>query len=542
MDRDCHRRAVIDIPRNGRRGTVAVIAAAVPVAFLGAFFVWPLLATVHRAVFGTSLGGSAGVSARSVAEAAGTTLWLAAAGTVLTLIVGLPAVWALYRRRWPGARVIAAALTAPFVLPTVVVALAFLTLQRDLLPFLGSQHGVPAIIAALAFFNVAVVLRTVGPVLEGLDERLIAAARTLGASPAQATWRVVWPAVRRSVGGAAAITFLFCSTSFAIVLVLGGTRVQTLETAAYLELTAFLDLRSAALIALIQACLVAAVATGVGVLSRGTGRPATQAAPLRPPASGAHALAIVLALAPALALVLLPIAALLHRSVRVGGDYTIDAYRTLFGTGASALGDAVVTSVWIALAAAITAFVIAAAAVVAAAVHPGARWVRALTVGPLAVSSVVVGVGLLIALAVPLRGWGDVGTFVLLIAAQALVATPLIVRILAPALDHLDPRQSAAAATLGASPLQVVWRVVIPRLRPALASACGLAFAVAVGEFGASVFLARPGTPTLPTAIVRLLGRPGAENVATASAGAVILAVVAGGVMMVVEGRRRSTP
>ena len=527
------------MPPIARRGTVAAIAAAVPVVFLGVFFAWPLLATVRRAVLGGGQDG-AGVSARSVVDAAGTTLWLAGAGTALTLAVGLPAAWALYRRRWPGSRVIAASLTAPFVLPTVVVALAFLTLQRDLLPALGARHGLPAIVAALAFFNVAVVLRTVGPALEGLDERLVAAARTLGASPAQAARRVIWPAVRRSVGGAAAITFLFCSTSFAIVLVLGGTRIQTLETAAYLELTAFFDLRSAALIALIQACLVAAVAAGVSVMTRAPARAATQAAPMRPRARRANVAAIAVAVAPALALVLLPIAALVHRSVRVGSTYTLDAYRNLFGTGASALRDSVVTSLWIALAAAITAFAVAAAAVIAAALHPRARWVRALTVGPLAVSSVVVGVGLLVALAVPMRSWGDTGTYALLVAAQALVATPLVVRILAPALDSLDPRQSAAAATLGASPFQAMWRVVIPRLRPAIASAFGLAFAVAIGEFGASVFLARPGTPTLPTAIVRLLGRPGAENVATASAGAVVLAVLAGGVMMAVEGRRRN--
>src|SRR5690606_18920375 len=179
------------MPPIARRGTVAAIAAAVPVVFLGVFFAWPLLATVRRAVLGGGQDG-AGVSARSVVDAAGTTLWLAGAGTALTLAVGLPAAWALYRRRWPGSRAIAAALTAPFVLPTVVVALAFLTLQRDLLPALGARHGLPAIVAALAFFNVAVVLRTVGPALEGLDERLVAAARTLGASPAQAARRVIW--------------------------------------------------------------------------------------------------------------------------------------------------------------------------------------------------------------------------------------------------------------------------------------------------------------------------------------------------------------
>ncbi len=518
------------------------MVAAVPVVFLGVFFAWPLVATLQRAVFAPGIGGQeTTVSARAVMQAAGTTLGLAGAGTVLTLAVGLPATWALYRRRWRGSRAVAAALTAPFVLPTMVVALAFLTVQRDLVPALGVRHGLPAIVAALAFFNVAVILRTVGPALAGMDERLVAAARTLGASRFAAARRVVWPSVRRAVGGATAITFLFCSTSFAIVLVLGGTRVRTLETAAYLELTSFLDLRGAALIALVQACVVASVAAAVGWLSRPGRYALTQAAPLRPSAGRRDAVAIGLALVPALVLTAVPLAMLIARSLRGSHGLSLAAYRTLLGLseGGGGIGGSVLTSLWIACAAAAVALVVATLAVAAAALHPAARWVRALTVGPLAVSSVVVGVGLLVALAVPLRSAGATVTYGLLIAAQALVATPLVVRVLAPVLEGIDPRQSAAAATLGASPLRTIVRVVLPRMRAALASAAGLAFAVAVGEFGASVFLARPGTPTLPTAIMRLLSRPGVDNVATASAGAVLLALIAGGAMMLAEGTRR---
>ncbi len=530
------------MPRFARPGIVAAAAAAIPVVFLGVFFAWPLAATLYRAMFAPGLAGqTTTVSARAVVQAAGTTLGLAGAGTALTLLIGLPAAWALYRRRWRGSRTLAAALTAPFVLPTMVVALAFLTLQRDLVPALGAGHGLPAIIAALAFFNVAVVLRTVGPALEGMDERLVAAARTLGASRAAAARRVVWPAIRRSVGGAAAITFLFSSTSFAIVLVLGGTRIQTLETAAYLELTSFLDLRGAALLALVQAGLVASVAMGVGWLARPGRYAFTHAAPLRPIARRRDAAAIALALTPAALLTLIPLGTLLAGSLRGARGPSLAAYRTLFGLSESGGGIAssVAASLWIAVVAAALALAVGVLAVAAAAVHPGARWVRALTVGPLAVSSVVVGVGLLVALAVPLRSWGSAGTYGLLVAAQALVATPLVVRVLAPVLDGISPLQSAAAATLGASPTRTVVRVVLPRMRGALSSAAGLAFAVAVGEFGASVFLARPGAPTLPTAIMRLLSRPGAENLATASAGAVVLAVIAGAAMMLAEGTRR---
>ena len=62
-----------------------------------------------------------------------------------------------------------------------------------------------------------------------------------------------------------------------------------------------------------------------------------------------------------------------------------------------------------------------------------------------------------------------------------------------------------------------------------------LAFAVSIGEFGATSFLARAGDPTLPIAIARLLGRPGAANVGQAYALSVILMVVTAAVIFAVE-------
>lgn len=479
------------------------------------------------------------IAAQDIADAAVTTATLAAAGTTLTMVLGLPAAWALHRRRWRGARTVEAFLSAPFVLPTVVVALAFLTLQRDVAPWLGLQHGVPAIVLALAFFNIAVVLRTVGPAFEAIDERRIAAARTLGADRRQAVTRVIWPSVRRSVGAAAAITFLFCSTSFALVLILGGTRIQTLEAAAYLELTAFLDLRGAALIALVQAVLVGTLALVVGRLTRGRAA-VISAATVRATATPRETLVALLTLTPAAILVFVPLSTLLVRALGGTEKPTLRHFAALWeGSGTTPpLGPPLLNSLGLAVAASTVACAMGALAVGAGALSPRLRWVRVATTGPLAVSSVVVGVGLLIALAVPMRTW-TAGTYVLLIAAQGLVALPLVVHVLGPAVDAIDRRQLAAAATLGAPPRSVLTRVIVPSLRPALASAAGLAFAVAIGEFGASVFLAKPGTPTLPTTIARLLSRPGADSIDTAAAGAVVLALITGAAMMAANTWRR---
>jgi thiamine transport system permease protein len=73
----------------------------------------------------------------------------------------------------------------------------------------------------------------------------------------------------------------------------------------------------------------------------------------------------------------------------------------------------------------------------------------------------------------------------------------------------------------------------------ALAVAAGFAFAISLGEFGATVFLARPDHPTLPVAIFRFLGRPGQLNVAVAYALAVVLMVVAALAILAVDRLQR---
>ena len=118
-----------------------------------------------------------------------------------------------------------------------------------------------------------------------------------------------------------------------------------------------------------------------------------------------------------------------------------------------------------------------------------------------------VGFGFLIALDEPPL---DLRTSLWLVPiAQALVAIPFVVRTMTPVLRSIDPRLREAAATLGASPARVWREVDLPIAARAGLVAAGFAFAISLGEFGATVFIVRPTKPTLPVEIFRLLGRPG---------------------------------
>jgi thiamine transport system permease protein len=106
----------------------------------------------------------------------------------------------------------------------------------------------------------------------------------------------------------------------------------------------------------------------------------------------------------------------------------------------------------------------------------------------------------------------------------------------------VDVRLREAALVLGARPLRALWSVELPLLARPAAVAAGFAFAVALGEFGATLVVARPDLPTLPLTVARLLGQPGAASRGSALAVATLLMVVTTVVVLAadsVAGRQR---
>ncbi|MBX9246538.1 iron ABC transporter permease, partial [Actinotalea ferrariae] len=250
--------------RAARRWLAWGLAAGLPLLFLGLFFAYPVAALLGLGFVGDDgldLGGFGQVLSRGRTwRIIGLTLAQSVVGTALALVLGLPAAHLLYRREFPGRRALRAFVVVPFVLPTVVVGVAFRSVLTGSGPlaFLGWDGTFAAVVAALVFFNLAVVVRTVGGFWAGTDPRAEQAARALGASPWRAFVHVTLPALTPALASAAAIVFLFCATAFGVVLVLGGARYGTVETEIWVQTTQFLDLRSAAVLSVVQMLLVAA--------------------------------------------------------------------------------------------------------------------------------------------------------------------------------------------------------------------------------------------------------------------------------------------
>ena len=548
------------LPPDGPRGGIAARAAlasrvgrvarlAVPAVFLGVFFVYPVASILGRGLVPgghVDLGPLADVVGEpGLRRVAWFTLWQAVVSTKLTLALALPGAYVIARYRFPGRDLVRALVTVPFVLPTVVVGAAFLALlgRGGPLAALHLDRSVAAILLAHVFFNYAVVVRTVGSFWATLDPRRAEAARVLGASRWQVWSHVTLPLLAPSIAAAASIVFLFTFTSFGVVVILGGPARATLEVEIWRHAIHQLDLPGAAALALVQMVAVVGLLVVLGRIQER--RAVTQRLVAAQDASrtprGARQWAVVLANLGFMAVLLgTPMVILFLRSVRVGGDFGIAFYKALGEAGRRSTlfvppVEAVRNSVVFAAIATVIALVVGglAASVVAARPSRGGRLLDTVLMLPLGTSAVTVGFGFLIALDDPpldLRS-----SPALIPIAHAVVAIPFVVRAVAPVLRSIDPRLREAAAVLGAAPRRVWREIDLPIVRRALAVAAGFAVAVSLGEFGATMFIARPDYPTVPIAIYRFLGRPGGLNLGQAMALSTVLMVLTASAILAVE-------
>jgi len=528
-----------------------MVAAAPPLLFLAVFFVWPVATIIERGLHpdgAWDLSVFADVATDpSIRRVLWFTVWQAVASTVVCVLIGLPGAAMFARFRFRGRAVLWSALLVPFVLPTVVVGVALLGLIGP-----GGVLGVDlsgtvwAILIGHVFFNYAVVVRTVGATWMTVDPRVEEAARTLGASTWTTFRRVTLPLLRPALAAASSIVFLFSFTSFGIVLLLGGTAHRTVEVEIYQQTARLLNLDVAAVLALLQLVLVVAVLWWFGRSQhrRAVALEQRRAEESQRPAVGWQARTFVAGnLVVIGALLGAPLVVLAVRAFSTPDGWGLGAFRSLGDTrrGSTAYVppvDAVRNSLQFAAMATVLALVLGACAAWAIAGGGGRvpRWSRfadtALMV-PLGTSAVTVGFGFLLTFD---RAPFDLRSSVWIVPiAHAVVALPFVVRLLVPAVRAIDPRLHEAAAVLGASPGRVRRSIDAPILGRAIAGAAGFAFAVSLGEFGATAFLARPARPTLPIAVYRALGRPGEWSFAQAMALSVILMVLTVAVMLLID-------
>ena len=398
------------------------------------------------------------------------------------------------------------------------------------------------ILIAHVFYNFAVVVRGVGTFWASIDPDVEDAARTLGASRWTAFRTVTLPLLAPAIASTAALVFLFSFTSFGVVLLLGDLTHSTIEVEIWRQATAYLRIDVASTLAILQIVGIGAILVIHGIFDR---RVRTQFAhasnPPRRPSTRGERWTVSVILLGAFAFLGTPLAVLVGRSLaQPSGGVGLENYRNLIDLPSLAAtfvapSEAIGNSFRFAMVATAIALTIGMLAAIAmASLRPGvSRAFDAFVMLPLGTSAVTIGFGFLVALDWPV----DLRTSLLLIPiAHSLVGIPFVVRAINPALGSIQHQLREAAAVLGASPFRRFLTIDLRLVATSVAVGAAFAFAISMGEFGATTFIARPSSATIPIAIFRYLGRPGSAPFGAAIAMSVILMVVTGTAIAAIDG------
>ena len=522
-----------------------------PFFYLVLFFLYPLTAILARSLNTDSSMGlgpfSTLLTDSYYLERIWFTIWQATVSTLFTVAVGLPVAYLFAKHRFPGKTVLKAVSTIPFIMPTIVVAMGFLALlgpqgivnsvlvgSFDLdAPPVRISNTLLIIFMAHAFYNYSIVVRIVSTFWANLSPRLEESAAMLGAGRFETFVHVTLPLLLPAIVSSAVLAFAFAFTSFGVVLILGGPEFATLEVVTYELAAKLFRLELAGALAIIQLVFTylflviytkfqAGAAVQVELVPRGN--TSMHRRRLRDTV-------FVFALILGLLAILSPLWALLERAISSGEGYSLVHFISLFSneTGSyfyrsplSVIGNSVRFAICTMVIAVTVGTIVSY--YLARSQRQNAGILDAMFMMPLGVSAVIMGFGFLIAFdqdPMDLRA-----SWTILVIAHSLIAYPFVIRSVLPTLRGIPIHLREAAAVLGASPAKTFFHIDMPILSGALLVGATFAFAVSMGEFGASLLLVRPEFTTMPVAIFRLLGQPGDSNIGQAVALSTILMVI----------------
>lgn len=448
------------------------------------------------------------------------TLMQAGLSTLLSVLIAIPLARALARRpHFAGRQWLISLFALPLGLPPLVAALGLIEiwgrsgLANQGLALFGVQtpfsiYGLSGILLAHVFFNMPLATRLILPALERLPGEYWKTAANLGLGGFTLFRLIEWPAMRRSVAGAAGLVFMLCATSFTLVLVLGGgPAATTLEVAIYQALRFDFNPNRAVLLSGIQIALTLAIMAGLKLFSAPTDPGNTKGGgAMRPDVNGGWAI--------------LPDAALIGLAgLFVAGPMTAVIYAGLAADLPRLLGDtlfwrATATSFGIGAAAALLAILIASLMIRArhsAGDPPASKGLALLSTFSgaagsltLLVPPVVLGAGWFLMLG---GGAGQLAApLAAIITVNALMALPFVMRVLEPAYQTAMARNGRLALSLGVTGFNRIRQIDLPAMLMPLTTGFAFALALSLGDLGAIALFGSDRIITLPWLLYQKLG------------------------------------
>lgn len=449
----------------------------------------------------------------------GFTLFQALLSTLVSLLAGLPVAYLLSNYNFRGKRFFSTVFSVPFVLPSILVVLGFVIfygnsgyLNSFLMAVTGTSepplrilYRFPAVIAAHVFYNFPVIVSVLTGHWSVMPRDCEESAAVEGAGPLQVFLKVTLPRLLPSVAGACALVFLYCFTSFAIILVLGGgPGLSTIEVEIYRKARLELDSGAAASLSLVSLLFVTLVLKLHLKAERSVHETnGTSYHSMKKLGRKSIPAYIFLSLA-ALAL-LLPMASVAFRSffsaASRGGKtvFSLKAYSALLKNPS-----AIINSVVTALAASAAGTVCALAVcyyIVNGRSGAGRRLASFAVLLPLAVSSIILGLGYFMISSF----FRSIPPLLILVPVHSVIIMPFAVRTILPVYRSIPVSLTEEARTMGAGDLKTFVYVHIPFMGRAVAISLAFGFTISIGELNSAVLLGFSSFPTIPTQIYALI-------------------------------------
>lgn len=463
--------------------------------------------------------------------------------TIATLVIGLPIAWQLGRYEWPLQSLIKSILTMPFVMPSIVAAIGFLNIiGREGLD-IRSDEGTwfATLIIAHAWFNLSLVIRFCEPVLSTLDPMLEDQIRLLPAG--RTSWgriKNLWaPILLPSVAAAACMTFVFSFTSFALVrwITLGENTLESMMASigSSAGIDGYMISRNEIILgaSLIQFAVLLVSLWLMSWLQQKRQNLLPQASENVAKTANPTGWFVII---PAMAFALLPLVTILISSFRIrettanGTSYSwgLDGWEYAFTATKSlpSAWDALLNSLGYASLTLIIAlplgWLLAQTIMLIETERPIlARILDIATMLPFAVSSVMIGLGVMLGM-IRIDAEFFYSFWPTPVIAHVMITTPFVVRIMLPALRSIDPSYDECARTLGVTKWNRFFQIRLPLLRGSILVATIFTLAMSMGEFGASWVVTRNSDwTTLPIMIDSLRSIPYNNSLTAPAASAV---------------------
>lgn len=508
------------------------LLALLPLAILLVLFILPLSFNLSKAFFNEE--GFTLDLVRDVFTAPYTyrllafTLLQAFISGFVSVLIALPGAYLYANYRFRTKNLMLSLSSLCFVLPSILVVLGFVIFYGNsgfvnelYRKITGSSESIKilysfkAIILAHAFLNIPVALSLITDSWSNMSRNTENAARTLGAGNIRIFFSITLTRLLPSILSAFLLIFLFCFTSFSIILVLGGgPEYTTLEVEIYRTNNIVLDSARASALSIFTFIVNLAILIIYTFISRtAENRDKSREDRAVPVKSWKIRCALLIYNTLMLIFILGPIVSIIARSFvstskRYGEGFSLRSYQEIFGTISSigAMGDAytaLLNSIFIGLAVAAAATVLALFLSLYSS-KKNSRLLEITGMFPLAISSVTLGLGYYIIKA-HIQSDSIIVSYMLVILAHLVIALPFAMRTLSPAVRSGNRRILLAAYTLGTSEARTCFGIEIPMLKSSLAKAFIFSFALSVGEVNATLTLAEGRVITLPILLYRLI-------------------------------------